>query len=121
MNDRIKKLRKTLKMSQDEFAKKLGYTRGKITNIELNKTEPEEPFIDLICQVFNVNKEWITLGEGEMFAEMSREEYIAKFVGSVLRDKEETFKKRYISMLSKLDEDGWKALEQVAKAMGQIK
>ena len=48
-------------------------------------------------------------------------EQIAEFIAHVLKDKEESFKKRYISMLSKLDEDGWEALEQVAEMMCKTK
>ena len=56
-----------------------------------------------------------------MFVELSREEAIANFIGRILRDKEDSFRKRYIDMLSKLDDDGWEALEKVAAALGQIK
>ena len=47
MNERIKQIRKALNLSQDDFGKKLGVTRGVITNIELNKTEPKPLFINL--------------------------------------------------------------------------
>lgn len=120
MNERIKQLRKMLGLSQEEFGKRLGLTRGAITNIELNKTEPKPLFIDLICEVFDVNKKWIEDGEGEIFKKLSIEEEIAGFVGELLKDKNDTFKKRYIAMLSKLDEAGWAALEQVAISMGKI-
>ena len=43
------------------------------------------------------------------------------FVARVLKTKDDSFKKRYISMLSKLDERGWEALEQVATSMGLLK
>lgn len=51
-----------------------------------------------------------------MFEELSIEEEIAEFVGRILKGKEDSFKKRYIEMLSKLDDDGWEALEKVAKS-----
>lgn len=121
MNERIKELRKLLGLSQEEFGKKLGVTRGAITNIELNKTEPKPLFVDLICEVFGINKEWIEEGRGNTFKDLTLEEEIADFVGDLLKDRSDSFKKRYIGMLSKLDESGWEALEQVAKAMGQIK
>ena len=41
MNSRVKAVRLALGLSQDEFGKKLGLTRGAITNIELNKVEME--------------------------------------------------------------------------------
>lgn len=121
MNEQIKELRKLLGLSQEEFGKKLGVTRGAITNIELNKTEPKPLFVELICEVFDVNKEWIEKGIGNPFKELTLEEEITDFVGDLVKDKSDSFKKRYIGMLCKLDETGWEALEIVAKSMGQIK
>lgn len=121
MNEQIKELRKLLGLSQEEFGKKLGVTRGAITNIELNKTEPKPLFVDLICEVFDVNKEWIEEGKGAPFKELTLEEEIAGFVGNLLKDKSDSFKKRYIGMLCKMDEAGWEALELVAKSLGEIK
>lgn len=67
MNERIKQLRKALGLSQDEFGRRLGVTRGAITNIELNKTEPKPLFVGLLCREFNASYEWLTTGDGEMF------------------------------------------------------
>ena len=69
MNGRIKELRRVLGLSQDEFGRRLGVTRGAVTNIELNKVEPKPLFIDLICREFKVNENWLRTGEGEMFKE----------------------------------------------------
>lgn len=74
MNNRIKVLRKALKLSQDEFGRRLGVTRGAVTNIELNKTEPKPLFIRHICEVFDANEDWILTGQGEMFAQMGKDE-----------------------------------------------
>ena len=75
MNERIKELRKALGLSREEFANKLGLkSRGKIENIELGRTNPDEPFLDLICATFNLNPEWLRTGDGEMFAELSKDE-----------------------------------------------
>ena len=70
MNERIKEIRKSLNLSQDEFGRRLGVTRGAITNIELNKTEPKELFLELICKVFDVNEHWLRTGKGEMFKQL---------------------------------------------------
>ena len=122
--ERIKKLRKYLELSQEEFGERLSVSRSVIVNIEgnrLKRPDQKESLYRLICKEFNVNEDWLLNGNGEMFIELSREEYISEFIGRVLKDKEESFKKRYIEMLSKLDEDCWEALEKVAVAMGQIK
>lgn len=66
--ERVKLLRKEhLKLSQEEFAQKLGTTRSVIKNIELNalkRPEQKEPLYKLICREFNVNYFWLTEGIG---------------------------------------------------------
>lgn len=66
--ERIKELRKHLKLSQTDFATKIGVTRGVIANIEAGLVEIKDYVLKLICSVFNVNEEWILTGAGEMFA-----------------------------------------------------
>lgn len=120
MKDRIRQLRKFLKMNQSDFGEKVGVKGNTIGNYELGLRSPSDAVIFSICREFNVNEDWLRNGIGEMFLDLSKEEYIAEFIGRVLKDKEDSFKKRYIAMLSKLDEDGWEALKKVAIAMGQI-
>ena len=64
---RIKLLRKELNLSQAAFAEKLGYTRGKIENIELGRVEPNKLFLQQIGSTYNVDPDWLETGEGEMF------------------------------------------------------
>jgi transcriptional regulator with XRE-family HTH domain len=69
MKLRIKELRKSLRLSRDDFGKALGVSRDVIANIELGRLarpEQKEPLLRLICEKFNVSYEWITTGEGEM-------------------------------------------------------
>lgn len=105
-------MRNNLGLSREDFAKRLGLkSRGKIENIELSRTKPDDAFIHLICREFNVNEDWLRTGEGEMFIELTKEEEIASFIGEVLRDEDDSFKKRLISGLAALDETGWEVLE----------
>lgn len=112
MNERIKELRKVLGLSREEFANKLGLkSRGKIENIELGRTSPDEPFLDLICKTYNISPEWLHSGQGEMFIELSKDEQIEDFIGDLLSNEEDSFKRRLISGLAALDENGWTVLE----------
>ena len=67
MKDRIKKLRKSLDMTQQEFAERIGVKRNTIGQYEIGRNEPIDTVINLICREFNVNEEWLRNGEGEMF------------------------------------------------------
>lgn len=116
MSERIKMIRQKLGLSQEEFGRRLGVTRGAITNIELNKVEPKPLFVDLICREFGVSEEWIKDGVGEMFHPKSTEEELAAFFGDVLSG-EPDFRRRLISALSRLDESQWEVLEEVARKL----
>lgn len=67
MNDRIKKLRKTLDLTQQEFADRIGMKRNTVANYEINRNEPSNSVISLICREFNVDENWLRTGVGEMF------------------------------------------------------
>ena len=121
MCERIKILRKTLKLTQQAFAETLGVSRDTIANVEGGRIEIKDIFILSICREFNVNENWLRTGEGEMFIELSRDEQIAEFVGRTLSTESESFKKRFIAMLAKLDESDWETLEKIALELAQKK
>lgn len=65
MNNRIRTLRKSLGMTQEEFGEQLGVTKLTVLRWERDNKVPE-PSLRLICRVFQVNKRWLETGEGEM-------------------------------------------------------
>lgn len=67
IKERIKEIRKTNKLSQKAFGELLGVSRDVVTNIEYGRVEPKTLLINHICQVFNVNKEWLINGTGDMY------------------------------------------------------
>lgn len=120
MNERLKKLRKELDMTQQEFADKLGTARNNIAGYETGKRNPSNAVISLICREFNVNEKWLRTGEGDMFIELSRSDEIAQFVGQLMTEEDDSFKKRLVSGLAALDDNGWKVLENFLDSI-QIK
>ena len=71
MEKRIKKLRRSLDMTQQEFADRIGVKRNTIANYETGRNEPIDSVISLICREFHVNEEWLRHGLGEMMAPMT--------------------------------------------------
>ena len=64
---RLKQARKYRHMTQDDLAKQIGTSRGVITNIELGKIkEPQLPVVNIICDVLDINKDWLLNGSGPM-------------------------------------------------------
>lgn len=112
VHERIKKLRKALNLTQQEFATKLNIGRGTLANYEVGRNEPIDAVISLICREFNVNEQWLRTGEGEMFNQpQSRKEEIQHMVERMMEGRKAEFKYRLISVLNRLDEDQWEVLE----------
>lgn len=112
MNERIKEIRKYLNLTQQEFAEKIKVKRNTVATYEMGRSIPSDSAIALICKEFSVNEEWLRNGTGEMFVKLSRDDQIAAFVGDLLKDEEDSFKRRLISALAGLDDDGWDFLDQ---------
>ena len=68
VNDRIKQIRTILNISQRDFAKQIYISQTLLGNIELGNRNVNNRTIQLISTAFNVNKNWLLTGEGEMLA-----------------------------------------------------
>ena len=112
MNNRIRELRKTLGLRQREFAERIGLKQNAISYMEKNGSTVTEQNIKSICSQFNVNEHWLRDGTGGMFIEQTKDEQIATFMGDLLRNEEDSFKRRLISGLCGLDDKGWETLEK---------
>lgn len=121
MNERIKKIRKELDLTQQEFANRLGTARNNIAGYETGKRSPSNAVISLMCKEFNINEIWLRTGEGDMFIEQTADEQIATFMGNLLKDEEDSFKRRLISGLCALDDEGWTVLEKFIDSIYQKK
>ena len=60
MNERLKLLRKTLKLSQDAFAERIGMKGSSISLLESGGRNITEQVIKSICREFNVDYIWLT-------------------------------------------------------------
>ena len=66
MKNRIREIRNHYKLSQEEFGKRLGVSRGVIVNAELGRSEQSPLFFDHLCKEYHVDRHWLETGKGEM-------------------------------------------------------
>ena len=66
MKDRIKTLRKSLKLNQTEFGDRIGATQAMVTSYETGRVIPSDAILKLISKEFNVSFAWLKTGEGPM-------------------------------------------------------
>ena len=101
--ERIKMIRKDNGLSQTAFGSKLGASRDMISNIELGRVEPNGVIINLICSTFNVNKEWMMTGEGEIYHISKEDDEMSKAIADISLSDNETLK-RIVTRLNMLDD-----------------
>lgn len=120
--ERLKLLRKELRVKQGDFAKRISTTQGHISDIENGRKGLSDRTIKLISYEFGVSEEWLRNGTGEMFEELDRDEEIAAWSSKITRsDYDKQFVPEFVHMLSKLDERDWETLEKIAKMLAKKK
>lgn len=68
-NERLKKLRKDLGLSQANFAEKVGMKQGSYSDVERGKYAVSAGIILALQETFKVNPAWIRTGEGDVYTE----------------------------------------------------
>lgn len=119
MIERIIKIRKNFKLSQEQFAKRLGLSRSFINQFETGKRNLSDRTISDICREFKVNEIWIRTGIGEPFREMTRKESIASFMGEVLAAETDDIRFRVQDILSRLTVDEWEFIEKMLSRLAE--
>ena len=67
LNERLKLIRQTLNLSQKVFAKSVFISTSFYTLIETGNRNIKDSFLDSVCKIYNVNKDWLITGKGDMF------------------------------------------------------
>ena len=67
VKERIQQIRAELKISLRDFAKRIYISKSLLCDIEKGSRSINDRTIQLISTEFNVNKDWLLTGEGDMF------------------------------------------------------
>lgn len=75
VNQRIKRLRKELKLTQNEFSAIITISSGQLACIETEKRVVNDRTIKLISDSFKVNPEWLRKGDDPVFVKDKDSKY----------------------------------------------
>lgn len=109
MKDRIRTIRKEAGLTQSQFADALGLGRQAIAFYEGGQREPSGPTINLMCDKYNIRKEWLLTGKGDMHqsgmptASPEKQEKIAQIVGKMYLD-DDGFRTKLIEGIAALSD-----------------
>ena len=114
MNERIRKLRKTLDLTQQEFGNRLGVKRNTIATYETGKSSPSDAAVALICREFGLNEVWLRTGEGEMFTKISDDDEFSLSLGKLTLE-ENRFVRNAVNYLANAEPEKLKIIEDFMK------
>lgn len=115
MNNRIKEVRTTKKLTQDAFAADLNISKNYVWMIEKGEREPGDRTIKDICRIYGVNEEWLRTGEGEMMRPLEREEEIAKLANKMLDEVEPSIRNAFIRAVMATNNETLQALKDFSE------
>ena len=120
---RTKELRDSLGLTQQKFADRLGITRGAVANWDLDRSDPSDAVISLICREFNVREAWLRDGTGDMLEVKPRAEELGELVRKLLADRPESLRSRLITSLLRFEPDSpeWQILENIYNSIAAEK
>lgn len=119
MKERIKKVRKSNNLTMEQFGKKIGITKSSVSLLESGKNSPSEQTLKLICQEFNINKEWLSTGVGEMYNMV--EDETAVIVSDLLEKQNPMYDiiKGIMKIYQKLDQKSQKVIDDFAEELSK--
>ena len=85
------------KLTQAQFAEKLGLTRNYIALIETGNRIPSDRTIADICREFSVSETWLRTGEGEMSLDLGEDEELLQVLASIQVSDDDVIKDILIS------------------------
>lgn len=117
VNERIAFLIKDIGISRSTFADRLHISRPFASELCSGAKQPSDRTISDICRVFGVSEAWLRDGVGEMYVRRSANEELAILVNDLMSDADESFRKRFVSLLLALPPESWAAIEDFAKKL----
>lgn len=124
IGERIKKVRRSTDLTQQEFADRIGSKRNTVATYEMGRSAPSAAVLSLIGREFNVSETWLRTGDGEMFIQQSKEDELKTAVDKLLSGETSEFKQRLVKVLASLKEEQWvfleEKLEEILGAKAQV-
>lgn len=116
INKRIRELRTSLGMSQEEFGKILKISKSGVCDLESGRRKVQEAHIIMLknWNEKSINEHWIRTGEGEIFKELSFDSILSEISFG-----EDEFIKDFIEVYFGLDSSSKKALKEIMYKMSE--
>lgn len=114
MADRISKVIRDKEKTKTAFSDRINVSQAFVSQMCSGLKVPSDRTIADICREYDVNEDWLRTGQGDPYIQLSRDEELAQFFGDVMKGEDPDFRRRLLSVMSRLTTDEWALLEQMA-------
>lgn len=114
MADRISKVIRDKEKTKTAFSDRINVSQAFVSQMCSGLKVPSDRTIADICREYDVNEEWLRTGQGDPYIQLSRDEELAQFFGEMMKGEDPDFRRRLLSVMSRLTTDEWALLEQMA-------
>ena len=117
INERIAFLIKDQGLTQAKFAEMFHFRQSNVSKICNGTVTPTDSLSDAIGTELNVSLAGLEDGVGEMYVQRSANEDLALLVSNIMSDADDSFRKRFISLLMALPPEKWSEIENFVKKL----
>lgn len=108
-------------LTRTKFAEAIGISPAYVSQICSGVRVPSDRTIADICRAFKLSEDWLRTGNGDMQASLTEDEQLVEFMTDLMAESSDSFRRRFISVVSELDADGWAFLENLADKLAKKK
>lgn len=108
-------------LTRTKFAEAVKISPAYVSQICSGARTPSDRTVSDICKKFKISEEWLRNGNGDMHDVLSEDDDLMAFMSDLMRESSDSFRRRFISVVSELDADGWAFLEKIADELAKKK
>ena len=117
MNERLKTLRKSLDLTQAQFAERVGVKPNTISQYESGRNNPTDAVLALICREYGVNEVWLRTGIGPMLVPRTRRDDLFDFARRILGGELSDLEAAVVTVLAETTEEEWQVFDRKLRAL----
>ena len=119
MKNRIKEIRKEQKLTQQQLAEMFGVKRNTVAQWETGANALTNQTIEQYVKAFNINREWLETGKGEMHRPQDDTGRVAEVEEHIIEIDPDSDEFRLYEKLMKLSEEDISKLLQIAEILAK--
>lgn len=116
-SERVKAIRKDIGLTQEDFGERISLVASMICQIENGTAKITERTIRGICREYNINRDWLLNGKGDMYTSQGKENLVTEFANIISKYPSLYETAKMVS--AHMTKDDWKRVNELLEEMGE--